>query len=95
MQDVHKENLKINIMNVQKQENESDCGVFAITFSKCLLEEKDNSQYDFARKHLVQYLPQGIIPELPKVLAEHLPNVLNRVLHIQLKPVPRNIKNMK
>ena len=39
-----------------------------------------------------QYLPQGIIPEFPKVLAEHLPNVLNRVLHIQLKPLPKNIK---
>ena len=81
-------------MNVQQQENKSDFGVFAIAFAKCLLEGKDPSEYDFVnpRKHLVQYLPQGIIPEFPKVLAEHLPNVLKRVLHIQLKPVPKSIK---
>ena len=91
---VHKEKVKINIINVQQQENESDCGVFAIAFAKCLLEGKDPSEYDFVnpRKHITQYLPQGIIPEFPKVLAEHLPNVLKRVLHIQLKPVPKNIK---
>ena len=68
---VHKDKVKINIMNVQQQENESDCGVFAIAFAKCLLEGKDTSEYDFVnpRKHLAQYLPQGIIPEFPKVLA--------------------------
>ena len=27
---VQKDNVKINIMNVQQQENESNCGVFAI-----------------------------------------------------------------
>ena len=76
-------------MNVQQQENENDCGVCAMTFAKCLLEGKDPSQYDFVnpRKHLAQYLPEGIIPEFPKVLAEHFPKV-----HIQLKPVTRNIK---
>ena len=91
---VHKDKVNINIINVQQQENESDCGVFAIAFAKCMLEGKDPSEYDFVnpRKHLAQYLPQGIIPELPKVLAEHLPNVLKSVLHIQLKPVPKNIK---
>ena len=91
---VYKEKVKINIMNVQQQENESNCGVFEIAFAKCLLERKDPSEYDFVdpRKHLAQYLPQGIIPEFPKVLAEHLTNVLKRVLHIQLKPVPKNIK---
>ena len=34
-------------MNVQQQENESDCDVFAIAFAKCLLEGKDPSEYDF------------------------------------------------
>ena len=79
-------------MNVQQQDNESDCGVFAIAFAKCLLEGKDPSEYDFVnpRKHLAQYLPQGIFPEFLKVLAEHLPHILKRVL--QLKPVPKNIK---
>ena len=44
---VNKDKVKINIMNVQQQENEIDCGAFAIAFSKCLLEGKDPSQYDF------------------------------------------------
>ena len=94
---VHKEMVKINIMNVQQQENDSDCGVIAIAFAKCLLEGKDPSLYDFVnpRKHLAQYLPQGIIPEFPKVLAEQLPLVLNKVLHILLKPVSKNIEDMK
>ena len=39
---VQKDKVKINIMNVQQQENESDCGVFAIAFAKCLMEKKDN-----------------------------------------------------
>ena len=82
-------------MNVQQQENESDCGVFAIALAKCLLEGKDTSEYDFVnpRKHLAQYLCEGVIPEFPKVLAEHFPKVLNRLGHIQLKPVTKNIKN--
>ena len=29
---VHKDKVKINIMNVQQQENDSDCGVLAIAF---------------------------------------------------------------
>ena len=82
---VHKVKVKINIINVQQQENESDCGIFAITFAKCLLEGKKPSEYDFVnpRKHLAQYLPEGVIPEFPKVLAEHFPKVLNSA-HIQL-----------
>ena len=90
---VHKEKVKINIINVQQQENDSDCGVFA--FAKCLLEGKDPSLYDFVnpRNHLAQCLPQGSIPEFPKVLAEHIPHVLNKVVHIQLKPVSKNIED--
>ena len=49
-------------------ENSQD-GVFAIAFAKCLLEGNGPSEYDFVnpRKHLAQNLPQGIIPEFPKV----------------------------
>ena len=92
---VQKEKVKVNIINVQEQENESDCGVFAIAFAKCLLEGKDPYLYDFVnpRNHLAQCLPQGIIPEFPKVLAEHLPHVLKKVVHIQLKPVSKNIED--
>ena len=77
---VHKEKVKINVINVQQQENNSDCGVFAIAFAKCLLEGKDPSLYHFvnSRNHLAHCLPQGIIPEFPKVLAEHLAHVLNK-----------------
>ena len=91
----NKEKVEINIINVQQQENGSDCGVFAIAFAKCLLEGKDPSLYDFvnSRTHLSQYLPQGIIPEFPKVLAEHLPHILNKVVHIQLNPVSKNIED--
>ena len=66
---VHKDKVKINIMNVQQQENETDCGVFAIAFAKCLLEGKDSSEY------LAQYLPEGVIPEFSKVPAEHFPKI--------------------
>ena len=45
------------------------------------------------RNHLAQCLPQGIIPEFPKILAEHLPHVLNKVVHIQLKTVSKNIED--
>ena len=71
--------------------------VFATAFAKCLLEGKDHSQCDFVnpRKYLVQYLAKGIIPKFPKVLAEHFPKVLNRFVHIQSKPVTKNIKKHK
>ena len=77
---VHKDKVKINFMNVQQEEKGSDFGLFSISLAKCLLEGKDLSLYDFVNpwKHLAQYLPQGIIPEFPKVLAEHLPHVLNK-----------------
>ena len=60
-----------------------------------LVEGKNTSLYDFVnpREHLLQYLPQGINPEFPKVLAEHLPHVLNKVSHIQHKLVTKNIKD--
>ena len=89
---VHEEKVKINIINVQQQENNSDCGVFATAFDKCLLEGMDPSLHD-PRKHWAQYLPQEIIPEFPKLLAEHLPHVLNKLVHIQLKPVAKNIED--
>ena len=91
---VHKDRIKLNIINVQQQENDSDCGVFAIAFAKCLLEGKDPSLYDFVnpRKHLAQFLPEGIIPPFPKVFAEHIPQVLNKLVHIQLKPVTKKIE---
>ena len=44
---MNKEKVKINIINVQQQKNDSDCGVFAIALAKCLLEGKDPSLYDF------------------------------------------------
>ena len=37
---VHKEKVKINIINVQQQENDSDCGVFAIAFEKYIARRK-------------------------------------------------------
>ena len=68
--------------------------VYLIAFAKCLLEGKNPSLYDFVnpRKHLAQFLPEGIIPPFPKVFAEHIPQVLNKLVHIQLKPVTKKIE---
>ena len=37
--------VRINIMHVQQQENDSDCGVFAIAFAKALLNRKDPTDF--------------------------------------------------
>ena len=56
---MNKDKVKINVINVQQQENNSDCGLFAIAYAQCLLEGKNPAEYDFLhpRKHLAQYLP--------------------------------------
>ena len=60
---VHKDKVKINIMNAQQRENESDCGVFAIAFAKCV--RRKGTDFVNPGEHLAQYLPEGIIPEFP------------------------------
>ena len=46
---------KINIMNVQQQQNGSDCGVFAIAFAESLLSGRNPTQLNFIdpRNHLL------------------------------------------
>ena len=79
------------MINVQQQENGSDCGVFAIAYAQCLLEGKNPAEYDFIdpRKHLAHYLPNGSLPNFPEVLAEHLSVVLHKYIYIHLKPVEK------
>ena len=92
---MNKDKVKINVINVQQQENNSDCGVFTIAYAQCLLEGKNPAEYDFIhpRKHLAQYLPTGCLPKFPKVLAEHIPVVLHKEVHIPLKPVEKSLSD--
>ena len=92
---MNKDKVKINVINVQQQENGSDCGVFAIAYAQCLLEGKNPAEYDFIdpRKYLAHNLPNGSLHKFPKVLAEHLPVVLHKDIFIQLKPVEKSMSD--
>ena len=76
---INQDRVKINVINVQQQENNSDCGVFAIAYVQSLLEGNNPAEYDLfhPRKHLANYLPTETLPKFPKVLAEHTPVVLH------------------
>ena len=89
--------VKINIMNVQQQENGSDCGVFAIAFAKTILAGIDPTMEYFtnARSHLISSLIQGSIPKFPSVPAKREPQILERTTHYKLKPVVRTGKEYK
>ena len=90
---VNQDRVKINVINVQQQENNSDCGVFAIAYAQCLLEGNNPTEYDFIhpRKHLANYLPTGSLPKFPKVLTDV---VLHKEVHIPLKPVSLIMKKI-
>ena len=92
---VNKDKVKINVINVQQQENGSDCGVFATAYAQCLFEGNNPAEYDFIvpRKHLANYLPKGSLPRFPKVLAEHLPVILHKEVYFQLKPVEMSLSD--
>lgn len=61
------DDITINILNVQQQQNCSDCGVYAIAFAKSLLCGEDPTRMIFCkpRDHLLHYLPQRQIPKFP------------------------------
>ena len=67
---------KDNVINVQQQENGSDCGVFAIAYAQCLLEGKNPAEYDFIdpRKHLAHYLPNGSLTPILLMVILWLPS---------------------
>ena len=48
-------------MDVQQQQNGSDCGAFAVAFAKAILMGKDPTQLEFIdpRSHLALHLPEG------------------------------------
>ena len=62
--------VKINIMNVQQQEDGSDCGVFA-GIDPTMNNEQSN--FTHARSHLISSLIQGSIPKFPSVPAKREP----------------------
>ena len=86
---------KINIMNVQQQQNRSDCGVFAIAFAKLLLSGRDPTQLNFIdpRNHLFAHLPYNQIPDFPTEPARRSPQVLDKTTYYKLLPV-KKVRNM-
>ena len=92
---MNQDRVKIIVINVQQQQNNSDCGVFAIAYAQCLLEGNNPAEYDFIhpREHLANYLPTVSLPKFPKVLAEHTPVVLHKEVHIPLKPVEKSLSD--
>ena len=62
-------NVEITSMPVQQQQNGSDCGIFAITFSTCIVYGLDPRDMTFdiprMRPHLSQCLKDGIITPFP------------------------------
>ena len=89
---MNKDKVKINVINVQQQENKSDCGVFA---RAVMLKGKIPAECDciHPKKHLAQYLHTGCLPKFSKVLAEHLPAFLHKEEHIPLKPVEKSLSD--
>ena len=61
--------VKINVINVQQQENNNDCVVFAIANAQCLLKGNNPAEYHLihSRQHFANYLPTGSLPKFPKV----------------------------
>ena len=92
---MNQDRVKINVINVQQQENNSDCGVFTIAYAQYLLEGNNPAEYLFIHpgKHLASYLPTGTLSKFPKILAEHSPVVLHKEVHILLKPVERSLSD--
>ena len=84
--------VKINIMNVQQQQNGSDCGVFAIAFAKSLLSVRDPTQLNFIdpRNHLFAHLPYNQIQDFPTEPARRSPQILDKTTYYKL----RRIRNM-
>ena len=89
-------------MNVQQQENGSDCSVFAISFAKTILAglsfqlfHPTMEYFTNARSHLISSLIQGSIPKFPSVPAKREPQILERTTHYKLKPVLRTGKEYK
>ena len=62
-------NVEITSMPVQQQQNGSDCGIFAIAFSTCIIFYLDPRDMTFdiprMRPHLSQCLKDGIITPFP------------------------------
>ena len=82
--------MKINIMNVQQQQNGSDCGAFA----KTLLSGRDHTQLDFIdpRNHLSAHLSYNQIPDFPTEPARRSPQILDKTTYYKLMPVKKEKK---
>lgn len=67
-------NVEITSMPVQQQQNGSDCGIFAIAFSTCIVFDLDPRDMTFdiprMRPHLSQCLKDGIITPFYYMLSQ-------------------------
>ena len=88
--------LKIKVMNVQQQTNNSDCGAYAVAFAKSILDSQDPTHltYISPRQHLAKHLPNGKLPEFPSSNAQTSSPVKSSLSYYRLRPVnilkPRN-----
>lgn len=66
-----KQNIIVNVKNVQKQENGNDCGLFSLAFTQMICLNKDPTQLKFYSKHFRQHfnacLKENSISEFPSV----------------------------
>ena len=62
-------NIRLNVMNVSRQPNTYDCGLYAIAFATSLLHGEDPTKLDFVqnrlRKHFGKCIDKGIISPFP------------------------------
>ena len=65
-------------MNVSKQRNGSDCGVYSIAFATAILHGEDPTQQDYIRprEHLLQCFEAGNISPFPCAVQYHGHEVL-------------------
>ena len=75
---VNNENVTINVMNVHRQLNGYDCGVYAVAFAKTLVSLKDpcEQSYLYPRIHMLNELSQGKLSEFPASFVLRNPKVL-------------------
>ena len=75
---MQRDHITLNVMNVHRQVNGSDCGVFAIAFSKSLLSGMDPCQlsYIYPRKHLYDSMTCNTLPAFPSGTVLRHPRVV-------------------
>ena len=73
-----KDSFDIKIMNVQRQPNSYDCGVYAIAFATAVLHGDDpaNLQFRHLRKHFQECCTIGLLTPFPSSVVHRQPKVV-------------------